>query len=31
MPVRLRQIKSPEPLAIDYRPVASLWVRAFRA
>ena len=24
MPVRLRQIETPEPLAIDYRPVASL-------
>ena len=24
MPVRLRQIEAPEPLAIDYRPVASL-------
>ena len=24
MPVRLRQIEAPEPLALDYRPVASL-------
>ena len=24
MPVRLRQIEAPEPLAIDYRPIASL-------
>jgi hypothetical protein len=24
MPVRLHQIETPEPLAIDYRPVGSL-------
>ena len=24
MPVRLRQIEAPEPLAIDYRPIAAL-------
>ena len=31
MPVRLRQIETPEPLAIDYRPIASLIPHAWNA